>query len=189
MSIKNLSFIILLVLIILSCKKDGFDTKNSDFQKVYNNLIADGKTEEFTLDTEVHEYTFTLTEDKVLFVIGYKSHPDLKSTDYTIEIIDNSDSSTIYSEEHQFRSNRISYVTPSLPVSFQSGVSYTVRRIQSNWGSNIALTIGELVKTIESDYPISDGIITITESDFTDSDGAPRGHKFFAVPQIDLVFE
>jgi hypothetical protein len=187
--IKNLSFVLFAALAFSSCKKDDFDAQNADFQLLYNNLIDEGKTEEFTMDLEVHEYTFTLSEDKTLFVIGYQSHADLRSTDYTIEIVDNTDSSIIYNQEHQFPERRISYVAPKTPVSFQSGVSYTVRRIQTNWGDNISTTIGTLIKTDEADYPISAGIMTITESDFRAVGENYNSHKFFAIPQIELIFE
>ena len=70
--IKNLSFVLLATLAFSSCKKDKFDSQNADFQTLYDNLIDDGKDEELTMDLEIHEYTFTLSEDKALFVIGYK---------------------------------------------------------------------------------------------------------------------
>jgi hypothetical protein len=76
-----------------------------------------------------------------------------------------------------------------VPVNFQSGVSYTVRRIQPNWGDNISTTIGTLIKTVETDYPISEGIMTITETDFRAIGENYNSHKFFAVPQIELIFE
>ncbi len=187
--IKNLSFVLLATLAFSSCKKDKFDSQNADFQTLYDNLIDDGKDEELTMDLEIHEYTFTLSEDKALFVIGYKSHEDLRPTDYIIEIVDNTDSSIVYNEDHQFPDGKMTYVTPNVPVNFQSGVSYTVRRIQPNWGDNIGATIGTLVKTDETDYPISSGIMTINESDFRAIDFNFNSHKFFAVPQIELIFE
>ena len=187
--IKNLSLLALFALAFTSCKKEDLADKNADFQKLYSQLIDDGKTEDFTMDTEVHSYSFVLNENKSLFFIGYKSHEDLKSTDYRIEITNEDDGGVVYDGLHKFNHKKVSYVSPNSPVLFESGVSYTVKRIQTNWGENIARTIGELVKTDESDYPIANGIMTITSTEFYDVDASTAGNESIGVPQIDLIFE
>lgn len=180
---------LLLSLILISCKKESFDTKNSDFQNIYNSLLQSGLKEKETMDNEVHSYTFTLSEDRSLGLIGYESHKELKSTDYVIEIRRNTDSTIVFSGAHQFDSKEMSYVSPLTPVDFQAGVSYTVQRIQTNWGDNIGRTIGKMISTTGSDYPMSHGIMTITDVDFHDYNAVSHSLDYYALPRIDLVFE
>ena len=186
-TIKKVSFILCFALLVFSCNKNKFKTNDTDFQHIYNDLIRAGNDAVVTMDTEVHSYTFELSQNKTITSFGYQSDPSLSSTDYVIEIIRNSDSSVIYSGAHQFSSTDISYVTPTSPINLQSGVSYTVNRIQTNWTQYITETIGHIVKTEPSDYPISDGVLTITETNFHDYGEIPEPSTFFALPRIDLV--
>jgi hypothetical protein len=94
----------------------------------------------------------------------------------------------VYSGGHQFSSTDISYVTPNSQINLQSGVHYTLNRIQTNWGQYITETIGHIVKTEQSDYPISYGSLTITESNFHDYGSSSSWQKFKALPRVDLVF-
>mgnify|MGYP006901764163 CR=1 FL=1 len=186
---KKSSFLLLLVFALMSCKKGKVKTNNSDFQNIYNNLIDSGNKTDNTWDAEVHSYTFILSENKAITSIGYQSHPDLSSTDYLIDIINNNDSSIVYSSGHRFNSNVLAYVTPNSPIVLQSGVSYTLNRIQTNWGQYITETIGHLVHTAPSDYPITHGVLTITETNFHDFGSTNSWAKFQALPRIDIVFD
>lgn len=180
----------LLTLSTTSCKKDKLDTNNSEFQHIYNELIDDGNDAVITWDAEVHAYQFTLSQNRTLKSIGYQSDAALSSTDYVIEIMNNTDSSILYSAGHQFDDNNISYVTPTSTVNLQSGVSYTLSRIQTNWGQYITETIGHVVKTEAADYPMSHGDLTITSTHFHDYGYSPSvGTINAALPRIDLVFQ
>ena len=105
------------------------------------------------------------------------------------EIINNNDSSVIYSSGHQFSSTDISYVSPASVINLQSGTPYTLNRIQTNWGQYITETIGHVVKTEPSDYPISYGVLTITESNFYDFGSESSWSKHNALPRIDIILE
>lgn len=188
---KKISIIFLLMLVLISCKKGKFKTNDSDFQKIYNKQLKWKNKSQVSWDSEVHSYTFTLSENKTLKSIGYQSYSSLQSTDYIIEIINASDSTVVYSGGHQFSSSDISYVNPNYAVQLQSGVTYTITRIQSNWVQYITETIGHGVKTEDSDYPMSHGILTITGTnryDFGDTEMDPYS-KNDMLPRIDLVFE
>lgn len=174
---------------LLSCKKSILKSNTSEFTKIYDQLLDDGKTEKVTLDTEVHSYTFILSEDKNLKSIGYQSHSNLSTTNYEIEIIRDSDSSVVYSNVHQFSSTSISYVSLTTPLSLQNGVSFTVRRIQSNWLPDISNTIGHVIKTEQTDYPLHYGTMKITKTQFHDKQTLNPSLDYFALPRIDLVFE
>ena len=179
---------ILLSFAVISCKKGKFKTNDSDFQHIYNNLIKTGHEADITWDAEVHAYSFMLNENKTVKSFGYQSHSSLSSTEYLIEIINDTDSSIVYSGAHLFSSNELSYVTPNSQINLQSGVQYTINRIQTNWGQYITETVGHLVKTEQSDYPLSYGSLTITETSFHDYGSTSTSQKFKALPRIDLVF-
>lgn len=135
------------------------------------------------------KFTLTLSENKILKSIGYQSHEDLSTTDYVFEIINNSDSSIVYSGAHKFSSNDISNVTPTNSVNLVSGISYTIRRIQTNWQQDIAKTIGHIVITEPSVYPLQFGVLKITESQFHDSQSTSTWQINQALPRIDIVLE
>jgi hypothetical protein len=188
---KKVSIIFLLMFVLISCKKGKFKTNDSDFQKIYNKVIKWKNKSRASWDTEVHSYTFKLSENKTLKSIGYQSYSSLQSTDYIIEIINASDSSVVYSGGHKFSSSDISYVSPNYGVQLQSGVTYTITRIQANWVQYITETIGHGVRTEQSDYPLNYGSMTITETnryDFGDTQIDPSS-KNTMLPRIDLVFE
>jgi hypothetical protein len=184
------NFIFLLVCgLFFSCNKGKFKTNNSDFQNIYNNLIKGKNKSEVTWDTEVHSYTFTLSENKKLKSIGYQSHEDLGSIDYVIEIIKDADSSIIYNGAHRFSTTKLSYVIPNTPITLTSGVSYTIRRIQTNWQQDIGRTIGHLVMTEPSDYPLQHGVLKITGTEFHDYQTPSNSPGNLALPRIDMVLE
>jgi hypothetical protein len=182
-------FFSILSIALISCKKDKFETNNSEFENIYNDLIDSGNETDITWDAEVHSYSFTLSENRSITSIGYQSHSDLSTTDYLIEIINNNDSSLIYSSGHQFSSTDISYVSPTSPINLQSGIPYTLNRIQTNWGQYITETIGHIVKTEPTDYPVSYGVLTITETNFFDFGSESSWTKYKALPRIDFVLE
>lgn len=175
---------------LTACNKSQFSGNNSEFEQIHNQLIDNGNEADETMDTEVHSYNFTLSENKTLSSIGYESNPDLSNVDYLIEIINTSDSSVVYSGDHQFSDNSISYVSPTTTVNLQSNVVYQLNRVQTNWNPYINQTIGHLVRTTDADYPLNSGALTITESNFFDYGEAPQNWtQNFALPRIDLVFE
>lgn len=179
----------ILSLTLISCKKDKLDTNNSEFQNIYNNFIGLRNKQEVSFDAVVHSYTFTLSENKSITSIGYQSHPNLSDTDYLIEITNNIDSSTVYSAGHQFSSTAISYVTPTSPINLQSGVPYTLSRIQTNYTQYVTDRVGHLVRTEESDYPVSYGVLTITETNYGDIGESNNWARYHSLPRIDIVLE
>jgi len=168
------------------CERNPCDNTTSEFQTIFQSMISSGYTDEVTYDTEIHEYTFTLSANREVCEIGYQSQPAISSASYLIEIIDNSTSSTIYSNNHSFSSAATSYVTPSSIVNLQSGVSYTIRRtiLLSNAGNQFANIIGRIATNSPMSFPYSNGIMTITNADFYQN-GGPLTDS--GVPYIDLI--
>lgn len=182
--------IVLSLLFVFGCddddKPDLCNNTTSEFQSIYKNLITSGYKDDVNFDTEIHEYTFTLSADKEVCKIGYQSQSGISSTPYLIEIEDNSKNVVIYSNSHTFSSIATSYVTPTATINLQSGLSYTVRRIQTNWGTNIGNTIGRLARNRPMNFPYSSGIMTITTADFYQR-GGPLTE--LGVPFIDLILK
>lgn len=158
----------------------------SEFQSIYKNMLTSGYEDDISFDTEIHEYTFTLSADREVCLIGYQSQPEISSTPYLIEIVDNSKNVIIYSNSHTFSSTTTSYVIPTATINLQSGLSYTIRRIQTNWGTNIGNTIGRFVRNSSMNFPYSFGIMTITSAGFYQNGGTLREN---GVPFIDLILK
>lgn len=185
-------FIPLLAVVFLafaSCKKHKLKSSSSDFSAIYNQLISDGNDADYTWDAEVHAYSFVLSSDKTVQSFGYQSYADLSNTEYVIEIMNLDDSTVVYSDGHIFDDNDISYATPTTAITLQSGVNYSISRIQTNWIQYITEVVGHIVRTEDSDYPITAGDMTITSSQFYDFGSTSFGWTTnAALPRIDLVF-
>jgi hypothetical protein len=183
---------IILVLGIVSCTPDDgdptvfCDNSTSEFQALYQNMITSGHTDTVTYDTEIHEYTFELATTEEVCEIGYQSQTGIATTPYVIEIVDNITSTIIYSGSHTFSATGTSYVAPLATITLQAGTSYTIKRIQTNWGANIGNTIGRLATTNTMSFPYTYGIMTITGSNFHQNGGPAID---FGVPYIDIIFK
>jgi hypothetical protein len=163
-------------------------TTGTDFQQLYSNITTlPGHSNVVTYDSEVHSYTFRLAASKTVCSIGYQSQPAIAATPYLIEIYNNTTSNLVYTGSHVFSSVSTSYVT--IPgVTLNAGDSYTIRRIQTNWGTNIANTIGRLVRNNSGNvaFPQVFGNMNITGSSFYQNAGTQTN---WAIPYIDIVFQ
>lgn len=181
-------FFVVITLLVSSCVKNppvSCSNSPSDFQTLYQSMITNGHDDFQSFDTEIHEYTFTLSASREVCEIGYQSQPDMGTTPYQIEIFNNATNAIIYSDAHFFSITATSYVNPSTTIILQSGVSYTVRRIQTGWGGNIGNTIGRFASKSVMDFPYNNGIMTITSANFYQR-GGPLPNK--GIPYIDLNF-
>jgi len=159
------------------------DTSNSEFKQIFDQLIQTN-VDEIYMDTEIHGYQFKVLTAKNICSIGYQSIPAMASTPYRIEIHNNTTNSIIYSGDHIFSSSGTSYVSVgSIPL--VAGNSYTVKRIQTNWGNDISNTIGRTATSSSGDYsfPLSIGDLQITSAEFDDN------QLNSVLPYIDIVFE
>ena len=178
---------------LISCNSDDdsieleaiCDPSNTIFSQLYNNLSnSPSNQDETTMDLETHSYTFEVSSNKIICQIGYQSVPDYNSIPYLIEIYDNTSSILLYSENHIFSSSTTSYISIT-PINIESGHSYTINRIQTNWNGNIVNTIGRLVHGNLS-FPNTLGELTITGSTFYGT-GGPADD--WGIPFIDIVFQ
>jgi len=195
-TIQKIALLLLSSLIFMACEDedpiiidpgtpDCVDTQSA-FQSLFDSLISDGYTDEVTMDTEVHEYTFSLSSDEEVCKIGYQSQHEVASTPYLIEIFDQSTSSIIYSASHAFEAGATSYVEPDEKIELKAGISYTLRRIQRDWNANIGNTIGRVAWKDTMNFPYTHGLLTITGSDSYGA-GGPSPNRI--VPYIDLIFK
>jgi hypothetical protein len=127
-----------------------------------------------------------LSATKEVCEIGYQSQSGVATTPYVIEIVDNTTTNTIYTGSHIFSATGTSYVTPSATINLVAGTSYTIKRIQTNWGANIGNTIGRLATNNAMRFPYTNGIMTITGSNFHQNGGPAID---FGVPYIDIIFK
>ena len=159
------------------------DSLNTEFQQLYNQLIVTN-TDEITMDLQIHAYTFEVTSQKNICSIGYQSIPAMATIPYRIEIYDNTTSTLLYAGDNVFSSSVTSYLSVgSIPLVV--GNSYTVKRIQTNWGNNIGNTVGRVVTNFSTNFtfPLTFGDFIITGAQF---DG---NNDDSLIPYIDIVFE
>ena len=165
------------------------NTSNTDFQQIYSNLLATANHVNInSFDTEIHEYTFTLSANKALCSVGYQSQAAISSVPYKIELLDASNN-ILYSGNHTFSPTMTSYVSIA-PINLTAGQSYTIRRtmLLSNAGGLFSNIIGRLVRNTSGtiSFPTTSGIMTITGSKFYQN-GGPLINA--GVPYIDLAFQ
>jgi len=189
--LKTILIISSIGLYALSCtqKKDDLVECNpnySEFKSVFNAMLTSGHSDIVTMDSEVHEYTFNLVNAREVCMIGYQSVSGMESTPYLIQIIDNSTNSIIYGQSSVFSSTETAYILPSTPVYLQTGVDYTIKRTQTDWGTNIGNTIGRLARKDSMQFPYSLDGLTITTANFHQNGGPSVD---FGIPFIDLVFK
>ena len=193
-SIQKIAFVLFTSLALMSCSDEDpilneddsglCDESTSEFQSLFQTMINDGYEDKLFIDTEIHEYSFTLSADKEVCKIGYQSLPGIETTPYLIEIIDSSSNTTLYSDSHVFLSNNTSYVIPSTTINLAAGIPYTIKRVQTDWGMYITNTIGRVARQDSMKFPYTNGVITITNSNFFQNGGPLLN---VAIPYIDLI--
>jgi hypothetical protein len=160
------------------------DSSNTEFNQLYNYVLSMPTNQDLIAGhVELHSYSFEVTMPKKICSIGYQSIPGMETTAYHIELYDDTNSMVIYSGDHTFSSVTTSYVSiGSIPLIV--GHSYTIKRIQSNWGSTIENTVGRVARgqIANINFPITAGALKIRGPHFGFGFGA-------ALPYIDIVFE
>ena len=196
-SCKKIALVIALGLTIISCSptpsppSSSCNTVGTDFQNLYTSTLAsDPLFDDYTtMDLVTHEYTFDVNTNKTICSIGYQGNANLFAANvpYTIEIYNNTTSTMVYTGNHVFDSAIVDYqsITPTLLV---AGDSYTIRRIASNYLSNIGNTIGRICRfnTGTVPFPVTSGAITIYSSNFYGTGGPVPN---FGIPYIDIAFQ
>ncbi|ESU29922.1 hypothetical protein FLJC2902T_04030 [Flavobacterium limnosediminis JC2902] len=173
------------------------DVGNTTFQQMYSSLaVASSSHELVTMDSEIHEYSFTLSSSKTICSIGYQSVHSDPAIPYIIEIENNDTNIVLYSGTHIFSQTATSYVAPTSTISLLPNVSYSIRRIQTNWDGDAYNVCGRLIESYDnlntiSVLPISLNGMTVTGSKFSDVSDATNGPGDidFILPYIDIVFE
>ncbi len=172
-SLLKLPSAFLLLLATVNCTSgDNSDciTTNTDFSQLYAAAVAQpGHSDTSGFESEIHEYTFTISETKTICSVGYQSQPAIADVPYLIKIINNNTNTVLYSASHVFSSTNTSYVSIT-PTVVKAGDSYTIRRtlLLSNVGNLQANLAGRVVTdngAVET-FPKAFGLMTITGSHF-----------------------
>ncbi|MGV9004126.1 hypothetical protein [Flavobacterium sp.] len=169
-----------------SCNTVGTDFQNLNTATLASNPLFDDYT---TMDLVTHEYTFEVGTNKTICSIGYQGNANLFAANipYTIEIFNNTTSTMVYTGSHVFDSAMIDYQSIA-PTNLIAGESYTIRRIASNYLSNIGNTIGRICRFNNGSvpFPVNSGALTIYSSNFYGTGGPVPN---FGIPHIDIVFQ
>jgi hypothetical protein len=167
-------------------------TINTLFHQIYTATAAiSGNVDVVTYDSEVHEYSFTLSANKTVCSVGYQSQPAIATAaiPYTIVLKDNTTSTTVFTISNTFSSTTTSYVSIASTPTLIAGHSYTLKRILTSYAGNIGNTIGRMVKSSSTSsitFPYSVGVMTITGSNFYQNAGTATN---LGIPFIDIVFQ
>lgn len=168
------------------------DSSNTTFNQLYNNLLVNAGMGYANFDSggdwEVHSYDFEVTSVKTICKIGYRSQTAMNATPYLIEIFDNNSNTVIYSGSHIFSDTATTYVSIP-PTIINSGVLYTIRRIQTNWNGIQDNKGGRMLCNAAGsfNFPLEMGVLKITNPSFYDVGNSQEAT--FGLPYIDIVFE
>lgn len=188
----KLPCIFIVLLATVNCSSGGStscNTTNTDFNQLYNQAVSlPGHVDTNTFDTEVHEYTFTFSQNKTICSVGYQSQPAVASVPYLIELKNNTTNTILYSASHVFSATNTSYVSIT-PTVIVAGQSYTIRRtlLLTNAGNLASNLIGRVVRQNGAlvTFPKTFGIMTITGARFFQN-GGPLIDT--GIPYIDIAY-
>jgi len=204
---KKVSFYFMgLLLVLIGCsdrddeivaKQTVCDSANTEFMQLYNQIATNPLSDEqTTIDTEVHGYKFKVTSQKTICSVGYQSNHVDATMPYTIEITNDDSNTIVYSDSHVFSHTTMSYVSLSSTVTLQPNVSYTIKRIQTDWSGNAFNVCGKVMYLSDGNFgyanflPLSSTDLTITSSVFyTGSPDPSWPTNNFVLPCLDIVFE
>ncbi len=180
---------------MFSCDNDNDPTNNV----CENNYVTDAITTAFSvangyddlaewMDLETHEYEIQINENGEICTVGYQN-PSTYTGGYTIEIINNTNSSsTSYSGTHTFSQTALDYQTIT-PVTVVSGDYITVKRTILPGYTNLNQTVGRVLRKSNFSnvpYPIIQGNVVFQGSVFYGAGGPVANNS---QPYIALGFK
>ncbi|WP_457611645.1 hypothetical protein, partial [Lutibacter sp.] len=192
---KNNLLLIFIALFMFSCDNDNDPTNNV----CENNYVTDAITTAFSvangyddlaewMDLETHEYEIQINENGEICTVGYQN-PSTYTGGYTIEIINNTNSSsTSYSGTHTFSQTALDYQTIT-PVTVVSGDYITVKRTILPGYTNLNQTVGRVLRKSDFSnvpYPITQGNVVFQGSVFYGAGGPVANNS---QPYIALGFK
>ncbi|MCF6182121.1 hypothetical protein [Lutibacter sp.] len=192
---KNNLLLIFIVLFMFSCDNDNDPTNNV----CENNYVTDAITTAFSvangyddlaewMDLETHEYEIQINENGEICTVGYQN-PSTYTGGYTIEIINNTNSSsTSYSGTHTFSQTALDYQSIT-PVTVVSGDYITVKRTILPGYTNLNQTVGRVLRKSDFSnvpYPITQGNVVFQGSVFYGAGGPVSNNS---QPYIALGFK
>lgn len=200
MKLKTFLSVLLAFFIFTSCNSDdtvarpaGVCDTNAvtDFQLLVSNTIANNPpagtfVDDVWMDLDTHQYNFEVSANQTICAIGYQSQGGFTGQ-YGIEILDITNSTLLYSNQHTFSATATSYVSLTAPVNLVAGNEYAVLRtvlnrqdLDDQLGRGLRMPLGSIP------FPLTQGVLTIKSSTFFGSGGPVNN---IVIPYIDLVFE
>lgn len=163
----------------------------TDFQTLVSNTISNNPpagtfVDDVWMDLDTHQYNFEVSANQTICAIGYQSQGGFTGQ-YGIEILDITNNTLLYSNQHTFSATATSYVSLTTPVNLVAGNEYAILRtvlnrqdLDDQLGRGLRMPSGLIP------FPLSQGVLTIKSSTFFGSGGPVNN---IVVPYIDLVFE
>lgn len=162
------------------------DSTATKFMALYN---AHAPVNNYSIDLQVHEYTFKSSVAGSICAIGYQGHPNLAGINaYKIEILDGTGTIVQSTGVYSFPSANRGYKTFTSPIAIAAGTNYIVRRTVINNLGNAVNTITNY-KLVGIVLPITNGNLSITATKSYDfySGTATAVNTNGYLPCIDIV--
>lgn len=162
----------------------------TDFQLLVSNTVANNPAGTFVddvwMDLDTHQYNFEVSSAQTLCSFGYQSQGGFTGQ-YGIEILDVTNNTLLYSNQHSFSATATSYVSLATPIVLVPGNEYAILRtvinrqdLDDQLGRGLRMPGGSIP------FPLTEGVLTIKSATFFGSGGPVND---IVVPYIDLVFE
>ncbi len=196
---KNSKYIITLILstaliLNIGCSTSAScDTNNTYFNQIFTSTLTLNPSITQDVLTYIADatsaYNFTVSSNQSICQVGLKADATL-NTPYLIEIINNTNSTLLYSGTHSFSSSATSYVSVG-QITVSSGNSYSIKATQTGTASNSKTYFRCLGNTDKSalPFPRTSGSLTITGSYRYYPNLAVNGNFNQMIPYIDIVFQ
>ncbi|WP_447637900.1 hypothetical protein [Flavobacterium microcysteis] len=161
------------------------NTSQTNFIQAYNHLKGlNNVREEFTMDTDIHEFSFSVNRAGTICSIGYQAEERSTPIVYLIELVDENNN-IIYTGNHTFSDQEREYISIP-PVTISPGHVYSLRR-STPLGAGVGTIIWDRGNISAPFLPYTNGNITLLHSKFYVNGGMDTP-VYYMLPLIDFVF-
>ncbi|PWI29212.1 hypothetical protein DI383_12270 [Flavobacteriaceae bacterium LYZ1037] len=145
-----------------------------------------------TVESSLHAYVFKVSSQKQICSIGYQSFHEDVTVPYGIIIKEEATNTILYSGNHLFTQNNMSYVNLSQNIILEPNTEYVISRIQNMLNNDSNNSLGTVIDGISNGniefLPYTFNELSILSTRFIDiwSDDEVDVYNF--LPKIDIVF-
>ncbi|MFL0352490.1 hypothetical protein [Xanthomarina sp. GH4-25] len=197
----HFTILIILSFLLISCQNDDnndsiqqvCNNSNSNFSNLYDDIVINEDLLSYdTVESSLHAYVFKVSSQKQICSIGYQSFHEDVTVPYGIIIKEEATNTILYSGNHLFTQNNMSYVNLSQNIILEPNTEYVISRIQNMLNNDSNNSLGTVIDGISNGniefLPYTFNELSILSTRFIDiwSDDEVDVYNF--LPKIDIVF-